>query len=1278
MNCNVDEVSKRRKPGAYCNLNLLGSLVGRKRLGVFEQLEQRQLLAADLPDWVAPGHWHQGWSLSPQEVEIYTPQGPLQEGQRTLLDLSVIVTDELGNELFVEPPNRLSDFIAEPAQVVGSLSVLPEDTFKLHSLPGANHTIYLDFDGHTTTGTTWNYRSGQITIASPAYDPDNDGPAFTNSERAMIQNIWKRIAEDFSPFQVNVTTQDPGAAALSKSGASDTQWGVRVVVTPVDWDNCQCGGFAYRNSFNDFVDEPVYVFTSTEIGVSAASTHEVGHALGLDHDGTTAGIEYYGGHGVNNSETEWGPIMGSGYYANMTTWDAGQYYLANNQQDDWQIITSNNGFGYRTDDHGGSAASASSLEVLEINATNAALVDVAGFGVIERDTDVDWFQFESGAGVINLNINSYAQETFVSTSTGYTRTVENSPFNEQGSNLDIEAKIYDSSLNVVATSNPVTGLSAAFNNLSLGAGVYYLTIDGVGVGDWAIDSPTGYNQSVSRGQYAISGTIAELGVDTPASPFVRITPLGSLVSRAQQSGSITFVGEIDSFTLSLQQGQLLTIALDPQSTLQPVVSVLDPGNTQIATQSAAAAGDDLGLQTIAIPDTGTYTVSVAGVGGTTGRYATRLVLNANSESKPIGGGMQAIDSSYLPLGSGRYAVVGKNSSSANTQFVKANNPAGFIDIAATGTPLNLTDDGVVTITTTVGNSAFPAGSVWVSNNGGILAGGSGVLNYDNLPLPALTLGTALLPFWDDIDSETGNVYWKEMLVDGIKALIVQWDNRPHYGATGNATFQLQLLETGSTLVRFAYQDVDFGNATYTGGASATVGYQQATGSAIQYSYKSAVLVDGDVLELIVSNPEVDEYTIDLSSLVGRQLDIVATGLDGANLGSGGLKLVDPNGLVVATAVSNPLGVPPGNFDLGIVDLGIVDHVVANIGSNLYTLRLGLSSPAEYSLLVTESLVFDTEPNNELATDTLRSLSFPHAGLGHIATATDAVDFYLMSLTAGQTIVVETGLPQTHADFLPLNSLDPELAILAADQSSVLASDQNGLDGKNAQLVFTAASAGTYYLRVSASSGAGEYVVRTLHAPPAPLIENIQINDGGQSRSQVSSLTVTFDSPVNHALVADAFALTNIDTNTPLTNLIVGMPVDAGGKTIVELTFGSGISVQERLGTGLRGNSLADGNYRLDIWASQVKAASGYTLMVADYIFGGTTRVQLDPHNDRFYRLLGDANGDGVRNGIDLNAIIPTLFNPPEYREDLDTNGDGVINGIDLNGLIPTLFGPRRL
>ena len=188
----------------------------------------------------------------------------------------------------------------------------------------------------------------------------------------------------------------------------------------------------------------------------------------------------------------------------------------------------------------------------------------------------------------------------------------------------------------------------------------------------------------------------------------------------------------------------------------------------------------------------------------------------------------------------------------------------------------------------------------------------------------------------------------------------------------------------------------------------------------------------------------------------------------------------------------------------------------------------------------------------------------------------------------------------------------------------------------------------------------------------PEVDSVVLNDGVDTNSQITSVTVNFNTEVDLAEVANAFTLTNIDTDTQVDSLIVNAS-NIDGRTQAVLTFGSGASVVDRVGTGLLGNSLADGNYRLDIAAANVLSGAGN--MDADFVFGG--QLAAEPNNDDFFRLLGDANGDGVRNGIDLNLIIPTLFNAPEYREDLDTNGDGAINGTDLNDLIPTLFGAPR-
>jgi hypothetical protein len=351
-------------------------------------------------------------------------------------------------------------------------------TFQLHSNAGSNFTIYLDFDGHVTSGTSWNssFTGGQ-NIVTPAYDFDGIASSFSTAELDRIQFIWQRVSEDFSPFDVNVTTQDPGTAALARSGTSDTQWGVRVVVGggSSDWYGSSVGGVAYVGSFNWQTDTPAFVFENdlgngNEKYTAEAISHEVGHSLGLSHDGTTS-QSYYSGHG--SGDTGWAPIMGSGYSQNLTQWSRGQYSGANNTQDDLLIITSNNGFGYRLDDHGGANGTATSLTVSGST--------VASGGIIERTSDIDVFTFSTTGGTVNLTVN---------------------PF-ERGPNLDILAELYDAANTLIASSNPLNLLDATIST-AVSAGQYFLHVGGVGKGD---PLSTGYSDYGSLGQYFISGSV---------------------------------------------------------------------------------------------------------------------------------------------------------------------------------------------------------------------------------------------------------------------------------------------------------------------------------------------------------------------------------------------------------------------------------------------------------------------------------------------------------------------------------------------------------------------------------------------------------------------------------------------------------------------------------------------------------------------------------------------------------------------------------------------------
>ena len=68
----------------------------------------------------------------------------------------------------------------------------------------STRTIYLDFDGATYSGTRW--KNG-AEIVSPAYSIDADPTTFSEIERAQIYLAWQTVAEDYAPFDVNVTTR---------------------------------------------------------------------------------------------------------------------------------------------------------------------------------------------------------------------------------------------------------------------------------------------------------------------------------------------------------------------------------------------------------------------------------------------------------------------------------------------------------------------------------------------------------------------------------------------------------------------------------------------------------------------------------------------------------------------------------------------------------------------------------------------------------------------------------------------------------------------------------------------------------------------------------------------------------------------------------------------------------------------------------------------------------------------------------------------------------------
>src|SRR5204863_3898240 len=167
--------------------------------------------------------------------------------------------------------------------------------FLLHSRPGASRVIYLDFTGELLSGTAWNGSyNGGADFTAPAYDLDGSPSTFSEPEQAVIQSVWQRVAEDYAPFDVDVTTEDPGLSAIDRSGSGDTVFGTKALITNDAgmYSACGCGGIAYidvfdRTSSHQFY-QPALVMQRGLAGgtvakyLAEAASHEVGHNFGLN------------------------------------------------------------------------------------------------------------------------------------------------------------------------------------------------------------------------------------------------------------------------------------------------------------------------------------------------------------------------------------------------------------------------------------------------------------------------------------------------------------------------------------------------------------------------------------------------------------------------------------------------------------------------------------------------------------------------------------------------------------------------------------------------------------------------------------------------------------------------------------------------------------------------------------------------------------------------------------------------------------------------------------
>jgi hypothetical protein len=396
-------------------------------------------------------------------------QAAVDQGLLDLADDPNAYLDSGGNIFFVEfGTAQTARTTTPPEQIIGNAT--PDQAFLLHSRPGSTRTIYMDFDGETVSNNYWTLDAN---VASKTVTPFSldASPSFSQTELSFIVEAWQSAAEDYAPFDVDVTTQRPVATAFSVDYPGDPVFGAIAVVTNDKWlCTGSCVGIAYFDAFANTIPQyqragrsPAWAFTDVysqpyEVGLIVA--HEIGHNFGLRHDGFKPATDnYYAGHG------DWSPIMGSVTSRLFTQWSKGEYTNANNTQDDIGIIA--NTVGYVEDSQGSTLATAQQLPVVASQVTPQTTIRAAD--------DYDLYRIDN---------TNYINATFVG-----------APYDQ---NLLASFNILNSAGSVVASSLSLYG-SANVSYVAPTNGTYYLQ-----VAPSALLTPaTGFSTYGSLGVYSL-------------------------------------------------------------------------------------------------------------------------------------------------------------------------------------------------------------------------------------------------------------------------------------------------------------------------------------------------------------------------------------------------------------------------------------------------------------------------------------------------------------------------------------------------------------------------------------------------------------------------------------------------------------------------------------------------------------------------------------------------------------------------------------------------------
>ena len=485
----------------------------------------------------------------------------------------------------------------------------------LSSNPNAQMTVFLDFDGQDYGNQIVRVQQNpnlelEMMSAIPGFTIDGTPGPDSPAEERLIEEIFNRVAEDFRPFNVNVTTVQPPTGVLqirvSVGGNGIVQYHVltrvydlngaliQTLIGPAQTYRFTSPVFAELDAYRNNQINPVMIFPQ-QLTASQQNGQTIARLISQGV-GRQLGLQNQPGLGTVDS----GPIMAD-LNANpiRDTWANSTVNLI---QDDLARLTAANGIQERADDFGDSLQNAANASQDLVSSSVATPVEIAK-GIInykptsfvpDRDVFRTVLDLTQTTGTAELAIDvsglDLSSHTFRDGATDATLN--------PGSNLDVVVNLYSANGTLLATDSPSTGINGQIlfeipstaipGNRLL---VYYIEV-------------TTTSEYGSLGEYTVDCSLQEV----LGAPVV-LAPVGTVQTTLP---TFSWTSSLRATSYVLEVSNAATGAVVLIKTTSATTYKVNPEDTNVLPQRLSSLGQ------------GTYSVrvrSIRGAGGTNNQSA---------------------------------------------------------------------------------------------------------------------------------------------------------------------------------------------------------------------------------------------------------------------------------------------------------------------------------------------------------------------------------------------------------------------------------------------------------------------------------------------------------------------------------------------------------------------------------------------------------------------------------------------------------------------------------